>query len=227
MFIAVRLFPCGVLFQCRHITGFQILALSPVKFLFIDPPHHLVKSMPLHHRAAGLLRFCPVVFSRLVCCGNHIIVIDLGIIQAGPVLRNDTQFFDLAADTLCFFIFFPAQGSQHILAILHATARQTVEFEFIGVHYRIHSTLILYNGSGSQPRCLFRYSILSQNSLVIQLTYLFHGCSPYRLVLLSFFHRSQSLSRTVVCSLVIIVSQENCSHVPQQAIPCFKTQSRV
>ena len=28
----------------------------------------------------------------------------------------------------------------------------------------------------------------------------------YRLVLLSFFHRSQSLSRTVVCGLVMIVS---------------------
>ena len=49
----------------------------------------------------------------------------------------------------------------------------------------------------------------------------------YRLVLLSFFHRSQSLSRTVVCDLVIIVSHGNCAHAPQQAIPCFKTQSRV
>lgn len=63
LFIAIQLFPCGVLFQCRHITGFQIFSLYTFKFLLVDQSYHFFKGMPLHHCAAGLLRLCQVVLT--------------------------------------------------------------------------------------------------------------------------------------------------------------------
>lgn len=41
------------------------------------------------------LGLCQVILSRFVGSGGHIIVIDLRIVQACPIFRNDTQFSHL------------------------------------------------------------------------------------------------------------------------------------